>query len=73
MQYLYGVFFQAPHYRTGQLVAHWGMHRNGRTAKRIARRVSGYVTRMPLPSPEVQVWDAPTFKVCSELYSDYRK
>lgn len=63
--YLYGVFWVDP---KGCLM--WAMGRNRKRAEHYARAVKGYVTRMRTPGAEV--WDAPTFKVCSELVADYR-
>lgn len=64
---LYGVFFQLD----GR--ARWGMERSKRRALAFARAAKGYVTRMDLPSPEARVWDAPTFRVCSEVVADFRE
>ena len=64
---LYAVFYTS---HDGK--AMWGMHRNGRTARQIAKRVAGVLHAMPLPSREARVWDAPTFRHCSDLIADYR-
>lgn len=63
---LYGVFALI----NGKAV--WAMARNKRVALRTARKYQGYVTWMPLPSPEARVWDAPTFLVSSDLLADFR-
>ena len=81
MAYLYGVFGSvertvsdhSPSDLAGKTITVpiWCMVRNLRRAKRIARNCQGYVTRMPLPT--TRSWDAPTFRVCSDLVADYRK
>jgi hypothetical protein len=67
-QCLYGVFADDP--TTGRPV--WGMERSKVRAVRAARKAHGYVTAMPLPDPSSRVWDAPTFRVCSDLIADFR-
>jgi hypothetical protein len=61
---LYGVF------GTVNGTARWAMLRNKRRAVRLARLHSGYVTATP--EPGCAVWDAPTFRVCSDLVADFR-
>lgn len=65
-QKLYGVF-----YTDDNGIARWGMHRNGRQAARIAKHVKGELRAMPLP--ETSVWDAPTFRVCSDLIVTWKE
>jgi hypothetical protein len=48
------------------------MERSKVRAVRAARKAHGYVTAMPLPDPSSRVWDAPTFRVCSDLIADFR-
>jgi hypothetical protein len=60
---LYGIFWQTDR-------PMWTMERSKTRALRYGKQVHGYVTRMPLPTSTA--WDAPTFKVCSDLIADYR-
>jgi hypothetical protein len=62
---LYGVFFETDRN------PRWAMTRNKRQALKAARKAHGYVTAMNEPSGGGP-WDAPTFKVCSDLIADYR-
>ena len=62
---LYGVFYQ-----NAAGVPCWAMTRNRKSALRTAEARQGYVTRMNWPG--CSVWDAPTFRVCSDLLADYR-
>lgn len=64
-QRLYGVFW------TDNGIPKWGMARNGRGARRIAREKAGLCLSMPLP--DTQSWDAPTFRVCADrVEGDWR-
>lgn len=61
--YLYGVFAGTK----------WGMTTNRKMAIKSAQTARGYITRMKYPVGNgSNVWDAPTFKMCSDLLADYR-
>ncbi len=49
----------------------WARTHNKRQALTFAKQHGGYVTRMPLASAN-GAWDAPTWRVCSEVIADYR-
>ena len=51
---LYGVF-------AGNM---FGMTRNKRQAIKVAKELGGTVRVMPIP--DTRLWDAPTFRVCSD-------
>lgn len=61
---LYGVFWV----ESGR--AMWGMDRSRRRALKAGRKYQAVVSRMDLPS--TTYWDAPTFRVCSDVIADYR-
>jgi hypothetical protein len=67
MRNLYGIFAVTP---TGRPV--WAMSYNRRRADRLARLHTGYVTVMR-DDPFVTTWDAPTFRVLSDVVVDYRR
>lgn len=72
-QRLYGVFWteDRPDGRLG--VQMWGLERNGKHARRYARRVRGLCLSMLLPGPEYRLWDAPTFRHCADrVEGDWR-
>ena len=48
----------------------WALATNKRQALRFAKERGGYVTQMRYP--ESNSWDAPTFKVCSDMIADFR-
>ena len=66
-QRLYGVFW---HREDG--IAMWGLHRNGRQARKIAKARKGELASMPLPSSGGP-WDATTFRHCADRYEDFRE
>lgn len=68
---LYGLFWTED--RNGRTdVAMWAMERSKRRALYHARTLHAVVTRMDLPYGN-GVWDAPTFRVCSDVIADYRR
>jgi hypothetical protein len=48
----------------------WALVTNKRKALTLARKRCGYVTSMPYKDSGPS-WDAPTFRVCSDLVADY--
>ena len=61
---LYGVF-----HTQSDGKYHWGYGTNKRVALKAAKAYHGIVTMMPYNRT---TWDAPTFRVCSDIIADYR-
>ncbi len=61
MRHLYGVFTNKQ----------WGMTTRKVEAIKVAKNWKAVVRVMPYPGGDY-AWDAPTFRVCSDLLADYR-
>lgn len=69
----YGVFFRlhGPEPQGGyHSLARWARLTNKRDALRMAKRVRGEVRTMLASG---SAWDAPTYRVCSDLIVDFRR
>jgi hypothetical protein len=50
----------------------WGMETNKRRAIKLAKANNAYIKVMKTPGPEYTAFDAPTFKLLSDMLADYR-
>ena len=53
--------------------AKWARTHNKKEALAFARQHGGYVTRMPYSHAGNGAWDAPTWRVSSEVIADFRE